>query len=91
MEAALDLCALVVRGPRVGVPAEQDDLVDKLLQAGLRSEQTVATRRRMKGFHRIVVREPAAVDDRLGYEVVTPKTGDLARCATGGRAILDRV
>lgn len=91
VEAALDVCALLVRELRLGVPAEEDDLLNKLLQAGLLSEQTVATLRRMKGFRNILVHEYTAVDDRIVYEVVTQKIGDLARFAAEVRAILDRL
>lgn len=90
VEAALDVCGLLVRKLRLGVPADEDDLLNKLLQAALLSEQTVATLRRMKGFRNTLVHESTAVDDRIVYEVVTQKIGDLARFAAEARAILDQ-
>jgi len=73
-----------------GVPADEDNLLDKLFQVVLLSEQTVATLRRMKGFRNILVHEYTAVDDRIVYEVVTQEIGDLGRFAAEVRAILAR-
>lgn len=82
IEAALDVCAVLVRELRLGVPGEEDDL--------LLSGETVATLRRMKGFRNILVHEYTAVDDRIVYEVVTERIGDLAQFAAEVRAVLGR-
>ncbi len=90
VEAALDVCALLVRELRLGLPGEVDDVLTKLLEAGILSPDTVTALRRMKGFRNILVHEYGAVDDRLVYEVVTQRMGDLTRFAGEVRAILAR-
>ncbi len=90
IEAALDVCALLVRELRLGVPGEEDDILAKLLHSGTLSEETVTILRQMKGFRNILVHEYAAVDDRIVFEVVTSRLGDLGRFAVEVRAVLAR-
>jgi len=88
IEAALDVCALLVRELRLGVPGEEDDVLAKLAHSGTLSQETVAILRRMKGFRKVLVHEYGAVDDRIVYEVVTNRLRDLAGFATEVRAAL---
>lgn len=88
IEAALDVCAFLVRELRLGVPGEEDDVLAKLLQAGILSGETVAILRQMKGVRNILVHEYTAVDDRIVYEVVTQRMDDLRRFTDEVRGIL---
>lgn len=88
VEAAFDTCALLVRELRLGLPGEEDDLLAKLLEGGFLSAETVGALRRMKGFRNILVHEYGTVDDRLVYDVVTQRMGDLERFAREVRALI---
>lgn len=77
VEAVLDVCALLVRGLRLGVPAEEDDLFSKLQQAGVLSESMVQTLRRMRRFRNLLVHEYGRIDDRLVFEIVQTRLGDF--------------
>jgi uncharacterized protein YutE (UPF0331/DUF86 family) len=88
VEAALDVCALLVRELRLGLPAEEDDVLTKLLEARVLSPDTVAALRRMKGVRNVLVHEYGAVDDRIVYEVVAHRMTDLAKFGGEVRALL---
>lgn len=77
IEAVIDVCNLLVAGLRLGLPAEEDDLFEKLVQASLISPEMGHKLRMMKGFHNILVHEYGRVDDRIAYEVLTERLGDF--------------
>ncbi|MGH7860411.1 MAG: type VII toxin-antitoxin system HepT family RNase toxin, partial [Candidatus Binatia bacterium] len=62
VEAVIDVCHLLVTGLRLGLPAEENDLFDKLARAGVITEDLTETLKRMKGFRNILVHEYGAVD-----------------------------
>lgn len=76
-EAVIDICHLLVTGLRLGLPAEEDDLFEKLAQAGIISPQTREMVKRMKGFRNILVHEYGDVDDRIVYEMASERLGDF--------------
>ena len=79
IEAVIDVCHLLVMGLRLGIPAEEDDLFEKLQAAGVISPKTRETLKEMKGFRNILVHEYARIDDRLVYEVARSRPGDFER------------
>ena len=90
IEAAIDVCHLLVSGLRLGLPAEEDDLFKKLLDARILSEEMGETLREMKGFRNILVHEYARVNDRLVYEAVRTKEEDFHSFQMGVVAYLNR-
>jgi len=77
IEAVIDICHLLVTGLRLGLPAEEDDLFEKLSQAEIISPQMRETVKRMKGFRNILVHAYGEVDDRIVYEMATGRLGDF--------------
>jgi uncharacterized protein YutE (UPF0331/DUF86 family) len=77
VEAVIDTCALLVSGLRLGLPAEDDDLFDKLAQRGVLSGDMVGTLRRMKGLRNILVHGYGRIDDELVYDAVRHRLGDF--------------
>lgn len=65
VECVIDICNLFVAGLRLGLPAEEDDLFEKLGQAGILSPQMKETVKEMKGFRNILVHEYGHVDDAI--------------------------
>jgi uncharacterized protein YutE (UPF0331/DUF86 family) len=79
IEAVLDVCGLVVAGLRLGLPGEEDDMFEKLAEAGIISTESKARLRRMKGLRNILVHEYGRVNDRLIYDVLQSELGDFER------------
>jgi len=77
IEGVIDICGLVVAGLRLGLPGEEDDLFEKLAQAGIISRAIRETLRGMKGLRNILVHEYGGVDDRIVYEALQPRLGDF--------------
>jgi hypothetical protein len=66
-----------VSGLRLGWPAEEEDLFEKLAHAGLVSAEMTQTLRRMRGFRNILVHEYGRVDDQIVFEMVNRKLSDF--------------
>jgi uncharacterized protein YutE (UPF0331/DUF86 family) len=79
IECVIDICGLVVAGLRLGLPSEEDDLFEKLAQAGIISGTMRETLRGMKGFRNILVHEYGGVDDRIVYGALQTKLDDFER------------
>jgi uncharacterized protein YutE (UPF0331/DUF86 family) len=77
VEAVIDTCALLVTGLRLGLPAEEDDLFERLTARGVVSRGMADTLRRMKGLRNLLVHEYGRVDDRLVFETVQARLGDF--------------
>lgn len=79
IECAIDICKQFVSGLRLGLPSEENDLFEKLLQRGILSEEMVGTLKTMRGFRNILVHEYATVDNQLVYEVLTRHLEDFQK------------
>lgn len=77
IEATIDVCSLMVAGLRLGLPAEEDDLFEKLEQAGVISSSMKHRLQEMKGFRNLLVHEYGRVDDRIVYEVMQTRLSDF--------------
>jgi len=77
IECVIDVCNLFVAGLRLGLPAEENDIFEKLERAGVVSAATVDVLKRMKGCRNILVHEYARVGDEIIFEAVTAKLGDF--------------
>ena len=75
---AIDVCALLVTGLRLGLPGEEDDLFEKLAGRAVISRQMGATLRRMKGLRNILVHEYGRLDDALVFEMIQTRLEDFA-------------
>ena len=90
VESVIALCQLFVSGLRLGLPGEEDDLFQKLEQAGVLSPETVRIVKRMKGCRNILVHEYGGVDDELIFDMVRSRRGDFTRFASEIRAAVAR-
>ena len=77
IECMIDICGLMVTGLRLGLPAEEDDLFEKLEQAGIITLQRKESLKKMKGFRNILVHEYGEVDDMIVYEVLQNNLNDF--------------
>lgn len=78
VEAVIDTCALLVTDLRLGLPGDEEDLLEKLAVDEVLSRPTLGLVRRMKGMRNILVHEYGRVDDALVFETVRERLGDFA-------------
>jgi len=91
IEATIDICHMFVRTMRLGLPSEENDIFEKLSQAGVISPQMVATLKRIKGLRNILVHEYSRVDDRIVYKQAHKGIQDFARFKEEILAALARI
>ncbi len=77
IEAVVDICGLLVTGLRLGLPADEDDLFEKLAGRGVIAPPMADLLRRMKRMRNILVHEYGRVDDELVFETVQQRLGDF--------------
>ncbi len=79
VEGVIDICHLFVTGLRLGLPAEENDIFEKLELEGIISRPMKETLHEMKGFRNILVHvhEYGEVDDQIVYDVVKTKLNDF--------------
>jgi len=61
------------------LPAEENDLFDKMQKKKLLSKEMSAALKEMKGFRNILVHEYAAVDDELVFKAIKTKLKDFRK------------
>ncbi len=79
IECLVDVCGLLLRGKRLGLPADETDVFEKLEQAGVIPSSMRDTLRRMKGFRNILVHDYARLDDRITFDMVCSRMEDFER------------
>lgn len=77
IEGVIDTCGLMVAGLRLGLPGEEDDLFEKLAQAGLISSSLRDSLRRMKGFRNILMHEYGHVYDWIVLDAIQNRLVDF--------------
>ena len=77
IESVIDICALIVAGFQLGLPAAEDDLFEKLEKAGIISFSRKESLKKMKGFRNILVHEYGRIDDLMIYEILQTQLGDF--------------
>ena len=76
IECTIDICTLIVKGLRLGLPAEEEDVFEKLRQKEIISKQMQRKLKTMRGFRNILVHRYSGIDDRLVFENLK-KTNDF--------------
>ena len=77
IECLIDICNLFVSGLKLGPPAEEGDLFDKLAQNKIIPKETVLLLKELRAFRNILIHEYAAVDDHIVYEKIKTRLGDF--------------
>ncbi len=79
IECVMEICSLMVAGLKLGLPGEEDDLIQKLINSGIFSDSLGAVLKKMKGFRNRLVHEYEKTDDRLVYEILKRNYNDFEK------------
>ncbi|HBR15643.1 MAG TPA: hypothetical protein DD723_08945 [Candidatus Omnitrophica bacterium] len=77
IECLIDICKLLVSGLKLGLPSEENDLFQKLLNQNILPKDAVSILQEMRAFRNILVHEYATVDDALVFKKVKEGLGDF--------------
>ncbi|MEA1924494.1 MAG: DUF86 domain-containing protein [Candidatus Altiarchaeota archaeon] len=70
IEDVLDICAVLNSDLELGIPADEEDIVDHLVQADLLSEAVGSIVKGMRGFRNFLVHRYGGVDDKIGFKSI---------------------
>jgi len=68
IETLIDIANILVSGLKLGIPSDEDILIEKLRNRRIISEKTAKKLNEMKGFRNILVHKYGEVDDELVFE-----------------------
>lgn len=68
IECTIDICTLMVKGLRLGLPTEEEDIFEKLRRKEIISKQMERKLKAMRGFRNILVHRYGGIDDKLVFE-----------------------
>lgn len=77
IECMIDVCNILVTDLRLGLPAGEEDLLEKLERAEVLAPQLTEKLKKMRAFRNILVHKYGVVDDKLVYEVLKNKLDDF--------------
>jgi len=78
IEDVFDICAIINTDLELGVPGEDEDILDNLANKDIISKQIQDKIHSMKGFRNIVVHRYGKIDDRLAFNLLTAHLNDFA-------------
>ncbi|MEM5812134.1 MAG: DUF86 domain-containing protein [Candidatus Aenigmatarchaeota archaeon] len=77
IETVIDICNLIVKELKLGLPGEEEDFFNKLQKKGILSRSLVGKLKSMKGFRNILVHRYDEVDDELVFRFLRKNLGDF--------------
>jgi uncharacterized protein YutE (UPF0331/DUF86 family) len=78
IQCVIDICGLLVAGFRLGLPAEEEDLFEKLERAHFLVPEITKMLQTMRGFRNILVHEYGGVDNAIVFQRATSGVRDFA-------------
>lgn len=70
IETMIDISALILKEEGLGTPSDEENIIDKLVDSGIYSEELGDKLKLMKGFRNILVHRYGEIDDRKVFENV---------------------
>ncbi len=68
IECIIDICTLIIKELKLGLPSEEGDLFEKLEKKNIITKKMKNILKNMKGFRNILVHRYADIDDELVFE-----------------------
>jgi len=79
IENVLDVCAILSADLELGIPASEEDIVDKLMDAKVLTKGLGSTVKQMKGFRNILVHRYGRIDDKRAFADIKSGIGDFEK------------
>uniref|UniRef100_UPI0038CD9E5D type VII toxin-antitoxin system HepT family RNase toxin n=1 Tax=Methanochimaera problematica TaxID=2609417 RepID=UPI0038CD9E5D len=77
IENVTGICSIINSDLRLGIPANEQDILDNLVSHGILSENMQDLIRKMKGFRNIVVHRYGKIDDKLTFAIISEHINDF--------------
>lgn len=82
IENVFDICAIINTDLELGVPRDDEDILDNLVKSKILSEEMKEKLKSMRGFRNIVVHRYGAVDDKIAFEIMLENLPDFYQFIT---------
>lgn len=82
VENVFDICAIINTDLALGVPGEDDDILEHLVNNDIISKALHRKIQGMKGFRNIVVHRYGTIDDALAFQLLKENIGDFFEFVT---------
>lgn len=77
IETIIDILNIITSGLKLGLPAEEEELIQRIYKKDIISEKLRNILIDMKGFRNILVHKYGEVEDEIVYEILSEKTEDF--------------
>jgi len=79
IESVIDVCAMIVSSDRLGMPSNEDSIIDILVEKNVLDMEFGERLKDMKGFRNILIHRYARVDDGIVYSNFTDYLDDFGK------------
>jgi uncharacterized protein YutE (UPF0331/DUF86 family) len=77
IENIIDITSIINSDLRLGIPDNEESLLEILVDKGILTQNLAEKTRRMKGFRNIIVHRYGRIDDLLAYKILTENMDDI--------------
>ncbi len=77
IEDVFDICAIINSDFELGIPGDDEEIVENLVKNEILSEEMKEKLSLMKGFRNIVVHKYGKIDDKLAFEILKEDIRDF--------------
>ena len=82
IEDVFDICAIINTDLALGVPSEDEDILEHLVEAGVITPLMLQKIQGMRGIRNIVVHRYGTIDDPLAFQLLTENIDDFSQFST---------
>jgi uncharacterized protein YutE (UPF0331/DUF86 family) len=90
IENVLDICAVLNSDLELGIPVDEDDIIDHLMENNLISKDLGFRIKKMKGFRNFLVHRYGKIDDKIAFENIKAGFQDFQKFEEEIKAILKK-
>jgi len=77
IENVFDICAIINTDLELGIPSDEEDILENLVKSEILSDETKEKLRAMRGFRNIVVHRYGKIDDKIAFEILKENLRDF--------------
>ena len=77
VETVFDICAIINTDLELGIPGNEEDIVENLVKNDILSEEMRVKLKAMRGFRNILVHRYGKIDDKLAFNLLKENLRDF--------------
>ena len=91
VENVIDICSIINSDLALGIPADEDNIIDNLIKKGIISSAIAEKIREMKGFRNILVHKYGEINDEQAFNDINQGMRDFALFIKEIRKFLSKI